>query len=109
MAACAYGDSRNGASSKTGIKKSARSRTGTCTKMGSASSRNGLFLIRGLTDARLANALTHTCGVTIVVRGPAPLAAIIMAHDCGGRLGSCHGLFVGLSPDDAIAAAHAVG
>ncbi len=49
MAAYAYGDSRTGASSKTGIKKSARSRTGTRTKTGSASSRNGLFLIRGLT------------------------------------------------------------
>ncbi len=32
-----------------GIKKSARSRTGTRTKTGSASSRNGLFLVRGLT------------------------------------------------------------
>ncbi len=49
MAACAYGDFRNGASSKIGINKSARSRTGTHTKTGSASSEKGPFLIRGLT------------------------------------------------------------
>jgi hypothetical protein len=58
----------------------------------------------GLADKCQADAFTHACGVTIVVRGPIPLAAIIMAHNCGGQLGSCHGLFVGSSRDDAIAA-----
>jgi hypothetical protein len=61
----------------------------------------------GLADARLADAFTHACGVTIVVGGPIPLAAIVMARNCGGRLGSCHGRFVGSSRDNAIAAAHA--
>ncbi len=61
----------------------------------------------GLADTRLANAFTHAYGVTIIVGGPIPLAAIVMARNCGGRLGSCHGQFVGLSRDDAIAAAHA--
>jgi hypothetical protein len=57
---------------------------------------------------------THAClrarkPCCIVVRGPIPLAAVIKARDCGGRLGSCHGLVVGPSCDNAIAAAHSVG
>jgi hypothetical protein len=61
----------------------------------------------GLADTCLANAFTHACGVTIIVGDPIPLAAIVMAGNCGGRLGSCHGKFVGSSRDDAIAAVHA--
>jgi hypothetical protein len=50
MAVCPYGHCRKGASTKTGIEEYARTRMGTRTKTGSASSRTGLFLIRGLTD-----------------------------------------------------------
>jgi hypothetical protein len=56
------------------------------------------------------HACLHACKpCCIVVGGPISLAAVIEAHNCGGRLGSCPGLVVGLSHDNAITAAHAVG
>jgi hypothetical protein len=56
---------------------------------------------------------THAClharkPHCIVIRGPVPLAAIVEACNCGGRLGSFHGLVVGPSHDNTIAAAHAI-
>ncbi len=56
---------------------------------------------------------THACLHThksrcIVIGGPISLAAVVEAYNCGGWSGSCPGLLVGPSRDNAIAAAHAV-
>ncbi len=82
----------------------------------------------GPADTCRADAFPHACGFTcmpmhlpthaclhtrkphcVVVGGPVSLAAVIEAHNCGGWSGSCPGLLVGPSRDNAIAAAHAVG
>jgi hypothetical protein len=52
---------------------------------------------------------TNTSLLAIVIRGSVPLAAIIAEHDCGGQLGTCCGLVVGLSGDDSIEVTHTVG
>jgi hypothetical protein len=65
-------------------------------------------------QALLMHLPTHAClharkPCCIVVGGPVSLAAVVKARNCGGRLGSCPGLVVGPSRDNAIAAAQAIG
>jgi hypothetical protein len=56
---------------------------------------------------------THACLHThksrcIVIGGPVSLTFVVEAYNCRGRSGSCSGLLIGPSRDNAIAAAHAI-